>query len=511
MFKRFQNYLLTNHPLIWNTRVTWVIGACIIIHILFFISGYANVSANELQNYYNMLLIGGEELYTFSILCSLGVIIFWFIFYLRNNALKSFYTIDKRHSVKEFCIIAITFTFITGFFQSYQLGGWLKTRHITSQTEFVKEVNTINQALAFIPFSKEEYFKLNNCEQNSRHYDESHNYFDTTLYNYQDSNNIAIRAALLEPDAFSYKNYCTEFFPPFNYLDGANIYKWRAKNRSWIDNHQIDSIKDLLGEFTLICKKYDIKYKLDIAALSNLPFADSFHKMSKVALKTEPNYRENDYQINAPLLEGGQFVNYFDLHQAVNFIDKCYLNPTGRDDLLTQFIVVLYVSLCFAILLLCYRLYTKKSFFISLLGTILLAIIFGLLAASLHNGLGWLYLFLFLLFLTIAILLIGANNDKTLTGIMLNWHVYMVPFVLLVVMNLVIENYDNQTSIIQRSYPADFDYTKFDALMKEKFPIQYWINSNEVLIARLNLLFVFLYVTSFFTKLSRKWHVMPQE
>src|SRR5882724_7603813 len=98
MLKKIYTRIVTDYPLLWNTRMPWVIAAALLIHLLFFWAGFGSITAISFQEYYYLSSVITGGLMSFSILCSALVIIIWLIFYLRNNAYKSFYIIDKYHS-----------------------------------------------------------------------------------------------------------------------------------------------------------------------------------------------------------------------------------------------------------------------------------------------------------------------------------------------------------------------------------------------------------------------------
>jgi hypothetical protein len=500
MFKNLYQRLLTHSPLLWNTRVVWVMGVSLIIHLLFFLGGIAEVSVGTLKNYYSLSSVLSGGVFTFSILCSLAIIIIWLVFYLRNNAFKSFYIIDKYHSLKEFCIIIVILFFSIIFFESYKWGAWLKTRTITGKEQLVKEANIVNLASAFIPRSKGDYFKLIDCDNvpgRQVTYQEAIDYFDTARSDYFDSNNIIIRKVLKEKDAFSYKNYCKEFINLDNYKGFVPPLQWRDKRNRWIDNRNKDSIRLVLEECVAICKKYTIPQLIIPEELASLVFADSLHNVTRFFGRPFNDYSSQQFD----------YFDDYDLNRALNFIDNCYPESKYDEDTIIFFTVEMYIAICLSILLFCYRLYSKRVFLISIVGTIVWAILFTLFGISSSGvaGVSWFYIFLFALFILIAIISLNSNGNKTSTGVLLNWHIFMAPFVIMLIVLLINTNYHDH---IYNSFPYR---NPSDAELKNKYPAGYWVNNHTELLFRLNLLFVFLYIAFFFTRLSKKWHIMPEE
>jgi hypothetical protein len=502
MFKKLNSFLLTRFPLLWNSRIIFIIGINFFIHLFFFLAGLAGISTGALQNYYSFTSVGEGELFIFSVLCSLVILTVWLIFYLRNNAFKSFYIIDRYHSFREFVIIlVIIFSTIT-YFESYYLGVKVKTRSITSREQLVKEVNTINLAKAFIPQSKQEYFILNTCIQGSQHtlYNDEINYHDTTIYNYHDTDYIKVRAALQLPDAFSYKNYCSNFISLEEYDHFIPNSRWMVTRDRWIDNRQADSVRYILGQLLAISAKYRIPYRLDTASLAQLVFADSNHAVTRIFPTTEPS--DDDQAIRPDYFEA------YSLQRALHFIEVCYLNSADDDNQADRYFTELYVAICLAILLFCYRLYTKKVFLVSIIGAVVWAIIFALAGISVRSGsdISFFYLFLFTGFIMAGLVLLRVRGNKTIAGVLLNWHMYMLPFVILFIILIISEAYQDD-----RSYRYGIDIALTDTELKAKYPVGYWVDHHTRLLFRLNLLFVFLYTSWIFSRLSKKWHIMPEE
>src|SRR3712207_1270155 len=107
MFKKWNNHLLTHYPLLWNTRIVWVLAFNFLLHLLFLVSGFFSLRAADIIHYSSIWSVGGPSLFTLSVLCSLLVLIVWLIFYLRNNAFKNFYRIGRWYLAKEFLLIMI--------------------------------------------------------------------------------------------------------------------------------------------------------------------------------------------------------------------------------------------------------------------------------------------------------------------------------------------------------------------------------------------------------------------
>lgn len=504
MFKKLKNqYLLTHHPLIWNTRLVPMIVALSVIHLFFFLAGYGTVNPQRLQEIRSPAEAGGIELYTFSILCSLGFIIVWLIFYLRNNAFKNFYIIPGFHSAKEFFLILFIIFGSISFFESHKLGVVLHARSITSEKEMVRDANVLNIAISFLPFDKADYFKLTNCGYGYQTtYDPGRDYFDTAHYQYNDSSSVRVRAALREKDAFSYKNYCDVFFTQYDHQDYKPASSWIATRNSWIDNNARDSIRGILQQAKAIAKKYKVTEHLDPVQLTNLVFVDSFNNVTRTIMR----------QYNFNFSDSTNYIDLYRLSSVMDFLKSCH-ETDFRSDNPGSLTILAYTALCFTILLLCYRLYSRRTFLFSIIGSIVWSIIYALFAISVHDDTSiWsFYIFLFGLFTVTALVTLYSRSSKRLAGVALQWHIFLVPFLLTVIAGLIIGIHGNQVEQYRRTFGPYGYQVVTDELIRLKFPVGSWVEENIGLIFRLNLLVVILYTAFGFTRLSKRWHIMPEE
>jgi hypothetical protein len=242
-----------------------------------------------------------------------------------------------------------------------------------------------------------------------------------------------------------------------------------------------------------VCSKYHVDQTLNPSELASLVFADPNYNVTKVFSSRQYNYSTNS-----------SYTNYFessDLEWALHFADSCQLGGWHRSDDLEVFTIELYVALCLSILLFSYRLFSRKTFLISTIGSTgwtILVILIGV--SSELEGILWTCLLLSASFLGMALLMMRIQSSKALTGALLNWHIYLSPFIIMFI-----------TILIETNFEKKHGWFNSDEVAKQMYPVGYWIDHHIGLIFRLNLLLVFLYVTFFFTRLSKKWHIMSEE
>ncbi|MGZ5133765.1 MAG: hypothetical protein ACXWCG_01390, partial [Flavitalea sp.] len=440
MIKRINQHLLTHYPLIWNTRIIWVLSANFILHLLFFLAGFASINSLDFTRYNSIWKVGGSSMFTFSILCSLLIIILWLVFFLRNNALKNHYRIDKWYLLKEFLIILIVLISSIGFFYSYYEGVRLKIRTITPISEFRKELNIANHAMAYIPINKNSYFILNNCE-NRKLPNKRNTFFDytDTVTNHVNSNAPLVREALKRPDAFSYKNYCDLENNNYDYSMHDSAEQISMLRNRWIDNQQKDSIRKIIVSFIDICKKYNITYRLNVDLLVNNIFLSPQYTVSSFI----PYEKYSSLPYDGTRIENEYYLVPYDVYRAFYFADEGLPNKSSSDKQRKVWTTLTYVAIFLALIVLCYRRFSRKVFLIGFVGSLIWAIMIGLIMAATGGKeytFGYTCIFLCVAFLAVALFNLKSGTGKTIAGTALSWHIILLPFLVMFIL-MVLENY----------------------------------------------------------------------
>lgn len=138
--KKFHQCVLLHYPQLWNLRAHIVLPVIALLHIMFYISGYTSFTVGERLH----MRSGADDHFVdasiaFSILLSVLILLLWLVYYLRNNAFKSFYPVKRWYIAVEF---AITFTVILSgisFFESYACGFWRSLRTHTAEIDVPAE------------------------------------------------------------------------------------------------------------------------------------------------------------------------------------------------------------------------------------------------------------------------------------------------------------------------------------------------------------------------------------
>lgn len=503
MLTRLNTYLRLHYPLLWNTRVFTVIAVALLLHLLFFIAGYASITPKEMAEHYSLAGVGGGTMYTFSVLCSMGVLIGWLVFYLRNNAYKQFYIIPKFHLAAEFVIITVVSFVSINFFDSFSAGAGLKVTRITNEAELAEEVNIINIAAAFLPTSRTHYFKYNDCDTANRDtivisYNENIDYFDTLNSSYNSPAFVRMRQTVREPDAFSYRHYCRrmEQSSSTGVLTRAEV---TQKIRHIISTRNRDSINRVLQSFLAISKKYGETQSFNVATKADWVFEDTLNSVRHIINANYWNESDPSQQ--------GELVNYHGISRAVALAEDAH-EGFYVNDLPERFLFEGYFALSMAILIFAYRLFSRRIFLISIIGSIVIALLMLLFGVSSGgDGVAHLFIALTLIFLVAALILFQQRAGKTVPGTLLSWHIYMIPYLVPLIVALI----DDRYSRLYSSTQVNGVYIGNEAEIRTSHPFTWWVHHHDEFVIGLNLLFVILYTAFVFTRFAKKQHMLANE
>jgi len=241
MLKKLKNYLLTNHPLIWNTRfVTAGVGA-IIINLIFILIGYSAFSG--VQELHNYRIYNDEESFILpSVLVSVLFFIVWLFFYTKNNAFKNYYPLKKGYLVKEFLLITIIIALNCSYIFSYRFGYASHAEQSVRHIELVPLVNRANQAMMFLPIDQGDYEIGRSCDSLIQFYTRQDNssHYSSDNYDYEEIATEVEAAAYAVDGGISYTEqktkdslwqvFVTHFEDSIRKADNMH-----EKDRIWID------------------------------------------------------------------------------------------------------------------------------------------------------------------------------------------------------------------------------------------------------------------------------------
>ncbi len=157
--KKINKYLLEHYPLVWNTRLVWMLLINLIMHLSFFIMGYLAVSdMSDLKNRYQLSSYYYDTvIMNYNILFSILILLIWIVFYLRNNAFKNFYKLSSLALFKEFCIILLIGFISISQYLSFKQGLMIKIRGMYEWEQVDQDIKAFNRTAIFLPQTYSNY------------------------------------------------------------------------------------------------------------------------------------------------------------------------------------------------------------------------------------------------------------------------------------------------------------------------------------------------------------------
>ncbi|MBS1611237.1 MAG: hypothetical protein JST49_00290 [Bacteroidetes bacterium] len=522
MIKKINQYLVTHHPQIWNTKLVWVLSAILITHLLYFIAGYLHFDDfNKLHIYSD---INSTVVYStnigFSVLTSFLILVVWLVFYLRNNPFKSIYPLKPSYFITEFSIIfIIAFSGIL-FYKSYAVGFVLAAKNKTADVNLVEELNTLNLAHALIPEDKRDYKLHSSCDsldyidslqklgfKSREYYNDDESILEETetiktkvITSYDDSLvGVAIRdfeRREKEDNNLSLLHYCHK---ESDILDSATLSKYEINNRvnQLLQSGNKKEVAAILERFEKMTKKYGIENTAATRMYTEYAFSSS---------KFRPSHFVNNVHLSKEdaAYSEAEDVGYNFPNGKIDFedLEKSLVNIYGiRNDKGTEFkfwLLMLYLAFAGSLLLFTFRLTPIRVWFTAIAAHFGLNILVGLIGAlTIRNEHGF-YFMAYIIFIGAYIAHITLRNRyKKTAGVMLVWVSWWLPFLGI----LVLEHLKDAFR------PKEYYNGKIHGIS----PTYDFLTDNADWLILFVLVLSFLYIGWGITRHFRTWMALPEE
>lgn len=527
MLKKIQQYLLLNHPLLWNIRIVPALLGAIVLNILFFLGGYFLTKINFSDQYsYGSSFSGAALIYMGAVLTSILLFIIWLVFYSKNNAFKSFYPRSCRGLYLEWIL---SFVIICGFILfpfSYNQGSVSKIRSYASKQEMIKAVETLNLVRILIPTEKTSYYqeyptdlpsdyaiKSSSPDKHPKYSDNTEpavesDYVDPVEY--AESHNVQYSDY---PDfaQLSLLNYSSlnQFYVPekcdFTIRDSDTVKKWLKQQNK-------EEIGKLLDAFIALQNKHNLKTNLTKDQWMQLVYNPSKYPVGDFNLITSYNYvdeeAKNEYSYySRDKSSNGYYVSYDELEHSYNKIMDAYVD---RDQSLAFFMISITMALSISLLVFSFRSTTGKSWLIALISIGLILFINGILSFAVSTPflvdiVGPLfYIFVLLVIFSLELISVLKKNisrgAKGRSDIYMNHLIWFVPAVpALIFMAIYIIGHD-QYSYNDYSYRSNSLYETY--LFMDEHIIEFiWGN----------ICLTFVSMWFFIQLILRKWKSLPEQ
>lgn len=502
--QRLHNYLLTNHPLIWNLRLHLVWPAIVLLHLAFFLAGYFSVSFPQSVGWY--ALRAGSATVSMAFLMPMLLGVLWLVFYLRNNAFKSFYPLKRGRLAAEAGLIFLTCFGFTTFIPSFEEGSYSHMRSLTKDIDLVRETNVTNLAHHFIPFLRSSFASSNDC--NYRRPDIE----DAELRSQVED---SLRASLPEVDTFSYLHYCDSDVPLYNMPGARTVSENDTIAKRWLLAGRQDSVRMILQEYLALCRKYRADYNFNVDRHVRNMFAEPGfplrYEVGRYNYSTDVNYAEDVETVPVQPQEGpaANFdpkpTSYIIEQRVSEALEVIHEARDGWFSLSTA-LFIFYWTLALALLIFTFRITAVKTWFIALIGTGIWCAIFGVIGSAFsvlrsEDGLMGIFMLLSVGFQATAFYLIYQKQSKLKAGVLYLWGLWSLPFLVPLLFN-----------VLQHiTRPVDVYDPVRKLSVTPPAPFHDWIQDNWPLIGGGNIVFFLLMLALLYIPLARKWQAMPEE
>lgn len=151
-------YLLERFPTIWNTRLVWMLLSAILLHLLFFVVGFATLSNPEIlhERLIKDIFFKNGAVY-FTTMISILLLVGWLIYMFKNNAFKNFYPTSNSKLFGQFLCYLLIISSCSSFYLSYNYGVKSYVAITYPDAQINKEIEVANDVAMFFSESVEDY------------------------------------------------------------------------------------------------------------------------------------------------------------------------------------------------------------------------------------------------------------------------------------------------------------------------------------------------------------------
>jgi hypothetical protein len=495
MFDKLQQKLLLQYPLLWNTKFVPMLAVGLLLHLAYFGFGFltGGIDFSRSVDDSSFIQVSSDGIiYCLAILLNLLLIIVWLVFYLKNNAFKSFYPKSKNALFYEWLQIFGILLLISSFTLTFGVGKNLRKQTYFSQTELKQRMETIAKADFFINGT------------------------------FQSPPKGKIAVEILG------KNYpVTALINRQVYHFGYTPYEWKEESfmtmqmRQLLADNQQEALKKVMADYLNIYQESGLSTNLDLpkwwAAVYHGPEFTKYQIIKPYNPKFAGEYRQDEPTIQVENLEdqSNEIQNLSIVESQVAdslarnlpnpayshyYLDKTTLNQNYADlqrSYLEPFdtglaIVILNICLFLSMLIFSFRVTSGKSWLITLVVAGVMNFCFGLL--SIGDGSVYPVLYLLSIVVGMALFCTMVWQKKTVmhSKIIINYIIWFAPSFLLVAYGWII-------NLI--AYPED---------VKDNFVSYNELNALWPHLSVLNVL-VCILLMYFLSKGLRIWKALPQE
>lgn len=157
LYNRFDTYLLTKWPLIWHSKIAYLLAAGLLMNGVFLIWGLASATTDNILNRNIDSIYGNGTPVFVHLILGLIFITLWAIQFYKKNAIKHLYPLGSLYLTKLFLLLLIGFTCFITPAESFNYGMRISVRQKYDLKTLQKDVALINKASVFLPQNSVDY------------------------------------------------------------------------------------------------------------------------------------------------------------------------------------------------------------------------------------------------------------------------------------------------------------------------------------------------------------------
>lgn len=494
-------YLLLNKPDTWSARAHLVLyyGLLFMAALTAICFVMPNDPREESIVFIWCVLVG---------LLSLIGFILWLIYLLRFNVFKRYGVVSAGDRVKTFLLYFLSIGIMVAAVYIPLIVETARANNAYTETEITKDINDMNVAICRLCYDslphkwkKQSYIVRDSVPGSTRYSDDEVN-MDTIAEVVATAaenvvspkeNGISIIDTAELNRKLRYADSSQKINDSTYYLYECPQYKFVYSNRAWVDSgaefKSITLFDKVIRNYIVPGKEEKKKITDSLVRLVKKYTADTSDKWS---------YMYDGYSMNTNYEAAikSTYHLYGVTRSIMNIQEKKYRwNDRGLTGALKSFY---YITLILTLLVYVFRHTTVRTFFLTLLSSILLLVLTSLFSAFFNIGstTGWIiFISYYALFFLLSLMAINNNKRKLVTGIALNLTVSVTAFIPMVVVSLYYSIL-RQQSDYKDLYTEEFhEHQRLHFLYAE-------IIGAVLLLVLVETLFKFLY---------RKWYAAPEQ
>lgn len=157
LYNRFDTYLLTKWPLIWHSKIVYLLAAGLLMNGVFLIWGLASATTDNILNRNIDSIYGNGTPVFVHLILGLIFITLWAIQFYKKNAIKHLYPLGSLYLTKLFLLLLIGFTCFITPAESFNYGMRISVRQQYDLKTLQKDVAIVNKACVFLPQDEANY------------------------------------------------------------------------------------------------------------------------------------------------------------------------------------------------------------------------------------------------------------------------------------------------------------------------------------------------------------------